>query len=318
MDTVTPIKRDSKLVADEHDLAVLEALHRFGWLPTRDLSAYLWPTHTGTSCAKRSLARLRKAGYIAQNTFQKNRAPDGAVISVLTEAGASFLNAVMNLRAVSGEHLLQHFAATYRHRCLSNEFVIEWLNRNNDRGWAINTEYEISMRRSVLDRKDGSAGAKVADAFIIEDADASWSATRKRVAEQKGWRYVPQRWATWIEVENAYKKEPEQAKLGRELCALMGEGRAYPTSRDDVVIHSALVLCPDAYTERRLVNTVLEATFAPQADRFNWSDVLAGVSVWRERGTQKTVDEYVKGDSDLTARKDELLRARVTRANSKR
>jgi hypothetical protein len=222
MDAVTPTKRDSKLVADEYDVAVLEALHRFGWLPTRDLSAYIWPQHRGTTCAKRALARLRKAGLIAQNSTTVNRAPDGAVISALSAAGAAFLQANRGLPAVSGEHLLAGFVATYRHRCLSNEFVIDWLQRNRETSGTINTEYEITMRRSVLNRKDAQGGDKIADAFIIEDAPSWWLTARRREADEKGWKFSPQRWATWIRGRERLQEKPRAGEDGARIVPPSG------------------------------------------------------------------------------------------------
>lgn len=328
MDTATPTKRDSKLVADEYDRAVLEALHRFGWLPTRDLSTLIWPRHQGTSCAKRSLARLRRAGYIAQTATQvtrgrggaviADRAPDGAVISVLTEAGAAFLRANRELPAVPGEHLLPGFAATYRHRCLSNQFVIDWLKKNAETSGTICTEYEIATRRSVLNRKDGCDGDKIADAFIVQDAPNSWLAARRREAEKMGWKFVPQRWATWIEVENAYKKAPEQKKMGRELCRLVGGDVLYPTNQDGVVIGAVLVLCPDEPTERRLVLTILEAAHGVESDHLNSSDILGRVRVWRKGGEEHRIWDYIKADPELDALRFKLGGEQIARKEKKR
>lgn len=317
MDNLKAKKRDSKLIADEHDEAVLLALHRFGWLPTRDISSYIWPTHQGTTCAKRALARLRKAGDIVQNS-SKQRAPDGAVISVLSKAGARRLLNARGVHATSGERLLNGFKSTYRHRCLSNRFVIWWLATDSGTNRTINTEYDITSRRSILDIQNDAHDGKIADGFLIEDAEQDWLSLERRIALSKGHKWKPVRWATWVEVENAHKNKTEQRKMASALARMTGlYSRKYPTTRDDVVIHSAIVVCPEPAHEHRLALYLLNAAYAPDADHLYTYDIFEGVSIWRPSRERVTVGAFIKAHPTLSARKEILDKQRRERSIEK-
>lgn len=84
--------KDGRTVARENELRVMRALHRFGWLRTRDLAAIVcqrWvrnpagepnlapstPTAAGLRMAQRTLSRLR-----GKRLVLSSRAPDGSLI----------------------------------------------------------------------------------------------------------------------------------------------------------------------------------------------------------------------------------------------
>jgi hypothetical protein len=75
--------KDGRKIAQENGLRVLRALHRFGWLRTRDVAALVWqhwvakvpagaepklaptlPTASGVRMAQRTLRRLRDAKIV--------------------------------------------------------------------------------------------------------------------------------------------------------------------------------------------------------------------------------------------------------------
>lgn len=128
--------QDGRALARENELNVMRALHRFGWLRTRNLAALVWqrwardpagvpslkpavPTAAGLRMAQRTLRRLRDRRLVLSS-----RAPDGSVIYALAEAGARALQQV-GLTAESGKDLLRTFSAGhYLHRRTANEIAV--------------------------------------------------------------------------------------------------------------------------------------------------------------------------------------------------
>ncbi len=87
--------KDGRITARENEIRVLRALHRCGWLRTRDLAALVWqdwarnpagepslkpPTSTasGLRMAQRTLRRLRDKRLVLSS-----HAPDGSIIYAL-------------------------------------------------------------------------------------------------------------------------------------------------------------------------------------------------------------------------------------------
>src|SRR5690554_722973 len=145
--------KDGRAVARENEVRVLRALHRFGWLRTRDLAALGWqrwarnptsepslkpapPTAAGVRMAQRTLRRLR-----AKRQVLSSRAPDGSLIYALAEAGARLLLQA-GVTAVTGKDLLRSFsAAHFRHRCIANEIAVGAVVE----GFRVATEREIAQ-----------------------------------------------------------------------------------------------------------------------------------------------------------------------------
>lgn len=146
--------KDGRQVARENEARVLRALHRFGWLRTRDLAALCWrrwasrpsgtpgmeptsPTVSAVRMAQRTLRRLRDARLVI-----KGQGPDGSVIYALSEGGARTLKDTGGVTAVSGKDLVRGFsAAYYRHRCIANEIAISGMVQ----GFRASTEREIAQ-----------------------------------------------------------------------------------------------------------------------------------------------------------------------------
>jgi len=188
--------QDGRAIARENEIRALRALHRFGWLRTRDVAALVWqcwarhpsgepnlkpsaPTAAGLRMAQRTLKRLRDKRQVLNS-----RAPDGSLIYVLAEAGARLLQHI-GVTAVTGKDLMRTFSsAHYRHRCVANEIAVGAIIE----GFRIATEREIAQGL-WLGGTDGIAGKK--PDVLIRAGDTAW----------------------WIEVERSRKNAKDYAGL---------------------------------------------------------------------------------------------------------
>lgn len=148
-------KKDGRLIAREREAQVLKALHRFGWLRTREIGALChrrWeskptgapvvgptqPTNSELRMAQRTMRRLRDARLVIVG-----QGPDGSVIYALSEGGARTLKNA-GASAVSGKDLVRGFSpAFYLHRLISNQVAISGLVQ----GFRASTEREIAQGR---------------------------------------------------------------------------------------------------------------------------------------------------------------------------
>lgn len=145
--------KDGRQLARENEIRVLRALHRFGWLRTRDVAALCWrrwasrpsgppniapsqPTASAVRMAQRTLRRLREARLVILG-----QGPDGSFIYALSESGARGLKNI-GMTAISGKDLVRGFSsAYYRHRCIANQIAISAMVQ----GFRISTEREIAQ-----------------------------------------------------------------------------------------------------------------------------------------------------------------------------
>lgn len=195
--------KDGRTIARENEIRVLRALHRFGWLRTRDVAALVWqrwarnpagepdlkpslPTAAGLRMTQRTLRRLREKRQVLSS-----RAPDGSLIYALAEAGARLLQHI-GVTAVTGKDLMRSFSsAHYRHRCIANEVAVGAIVA----GYRVSTEREIAQGL-WLGGEQGIAGKKP-DA-LIRAGDTAW----------------------WVEVERSRKNAKDYAGLLKWLDAV--------------------------------------------------------------------------------------------------
>jgi hypothetical protein len=162
------VKKDGRLLARENEIRVLRALHRAGWLRTRDLAALCFlgrwaskpsgppglgptlPTASAVRMAQRTMRRLRDSRLVISA-----QAPDGSIIYALSEGGARLLKDA-GVSAVSGKDLVRDFSAAYfRHRCIANQIAISGIVQ----GFRVSTEREIA-RGLWLGGEAGIAGKR--------------------------------------------------------------------------------------------------------------------------------------------------------------
>lgn len=195
--------KDGRAVARENEVRVLRALHRFGWLRTRDLAALVWqrwarsptaepslkpapPTAAGVRMAQRTLRRLREKRQVLSS-----HAPDGSRIYALAEAGARLLQQA-GVTAVTGKDLMRSFStAHFRHRCIANEIAVGAVVE----GFRVATEREIAQGL-WFGGEDGIAGKK--PDVLMRGNGQVW----------------------WVEVERSRKNAKDYARLLRWLGAV--------------------------------------------------------------------------------------------------
>ena len=193
-------KKDGRAAARDNDLRVLRALHRFGWLRTRDLGALVWqswareapsapslkpsnPPQSAIRMAQRTLSRLRGRRLVLQG-----RAPNGSTLYALAEAGARLLQQA-GITATTGKDLVRHFSTShFRHRCIANELAIGGIVE----GCRVATEREISQGLWI-GGQDGVAGKK--PDVLMRCGGAVW----------------------WVEVERSRKNAGDYSRLLRWL-----------------------------------------------------------------------------------------------------
>ena len=161
-------ERDGRAVARRNELHTLKALHKHGWLRSRDVAALLWsrprsaplkgqfalePVLVSPSAlrmAQRTLSRVRTGHQIICHG-----APDGSQIYGLSEVGARVLRE-QDIPARSGKDWLRRFSIQqYHHRRLSTEIAIAAMLQ----GYRVATEHEIAMG-TWLGGSDGVYGKK--------------------------------------------------------------------------------------------------------------------------------------------------------------
>lgn len=159
--------KDGRAIARQNEVRVLRAVHRFGWLRTRDIAALVWqrwaqtparepslqpptPTAAGLRMAQRTLRRL-----LDKRLVLSSRAPNGSSIYALAEAGARQLQQI-GVAAGTGKDLMRSFSsAHFRHRCTSNEIAISAILE----GFRVSSEHEIA-HGNWLGGDAGLAGKK--------------------------------------------------------------------------------------------------------------------------------------------------------------
>lgn len=285
---------DGRLVAVENELKILLALHRFGWLPTRHLHAYVWPESAAPRMAQRTLERLREAGEVLHK-----RGRDGAVVYALTALGAKRLRKVYGIDASSVKDIARRIERNYEHRCTANEVAIWWSQHERCAGFE--TEHEVSSGRALLRKKQAGFAkkeGKVPDALLFANAPAGVDADVVTI---------------WVEAEGGHKNIAKQRHMVSELAYIVGYGGTSHEERrlrpDGLVVYEvqlALVACPTLAHEHRLVRTMLEFLFDANK-RFNHyptDRILKSVQVWRPG--EVAADDKTESLFDILARRKDL------------
>ncbi len=173
----------------ENEEQVLVALHKFGWLTTRQIGQIVWPDgKSSIAMARRVLARLKDRRFLVYRPLpQQNHA------WVLTTEGAKRLHEMGCEDAKRGTDLLRGKKANvWFHRWLANEILIQ----SRLPFESFSTEYEIQGHRSPLSlypphRK--SYLGKIPDALFITQTNngrtyLDWievELSRKRISDLK-------------------------------------------------------------------------------------------------------------------------------------
>lgn len=187
-------KRDGRQVARENEMRVLRALHRLGWLRTRDIAALCWtrwlrrpagpptvgrvePTASALRMAQRTMRRLLTARQAIMG-----KGPDGSVIYALSEGGARTLKEA-GFHAISGKDLVRGFSsAHFRHRVISSQIAIAGIVQ----GFRTSTEREIAQG-NWLGSVEGIAG-KRPDTLLRSGNQVWWCEVERSRKSVKDYR----------------------------------------------------------------------------------------------------------------------------------
>ena len=203
---------DGRVIARENEVRVLRALHRFGWLRTRDLSVLafqpwsrkvmglpnLAPSQSTASAqrmAQRTLRRMKVSRLVLSAT-----GPDGCQMYALAEAGARVLQDI-GVPARTGKDQVRTFSFShFRHRCISNEVAVSAISQ----GFRASTEREISRGRWI-GGENGIAGKK--PDVLLRNGGHWW----------------------WVEVEKSRRNAKDYTALIAWLCHVLRGAAATPT-----------------------------------------------------------------------------------------
>lgn len=229
--------KDGREIARTYEQRVLKALHKYGWLRTRDLAALIWmransrPRSGGFipepivvepsawRMAQRTLARLRKAEKVLWR-----QAPDGSTIYGLAEAGAHWL-VRQGISASSGKDLVRRVSMShYHHRRIANEVAI----LATLQGYRVASEREIAVGQ-WFGGKDGVAD-KFPDAIVRGGQDV-----------------------VWVEIERSRRNSHDEAALRTALVKLYA-GVKHPLDAPDLPggyrLKKVLFVCERAFIDR--------------------------------------------------------------------
>lgn len=129
---------DKRVVGERNTLAVLTALHRFGWLTSAMLSVLVWPERAqGAAMARRTLAKL-----VQQRLVLRRELP-GTACYTLAANGARLLSQQLG-QPIPRPLLLN--PQNVVHRACANWYAIAKLRE----GYTVWTEFEIQCGRAPV------------------------------------------------------------------------------------------------------------------------------------------------------------------------
>ena len=208
-------RRDGRQIARDNEIRVLRALHRFGWLRTRDLGGLCWTRWATRPTGLPSMARVQPSASairMAQRTLRRldgdrliisAQAPDGSTLHALSEGGSRALKDA-GISAVSGKDLVRNFSSAYfRHRCISNEIAIAGLAQ----GFRVSTEREVAQG-AWLGGVAGIAG-KRPDVLLRGGGQVSWCEVERSRKNAKDYTAL----LTWLGVVLRDKQRPGESQL---------------------------------------------------------------------------------------------------------
>ncbi len=166
----SPTRRaNGSQIARSHEIEILAALHRFGWLRVQDIARLLWPNaREPLDMAYRVLKRMAERKLILVRKTSHGR------IFVLALGGTSRLRDEAGIHAKSGKDLEP---GNFQHRSIANMYSIERMLDPD--GWDVFTEFEIQAHRAPV----FAVNKKVADVLEIAEGACAWiecENTRKR------------------------------------------------------------------------------------------------------------------------------------------
>jgi len=227
---------DGRLVAEQNEQSVLNWLHRFGGLTTRQLARLVWRGKSaGKRMAQRTIGRLERQGLVLQRSLFT-----GGNIYVLSEGGARLLRESGTPNVSARGHRDLSFRKPM-HRIIANDFLIDWRDRQIDNATpnaAIWTEFEVQHRVAPYPEISINGKYKIPDGMIQNDDEL-----------------------TWIEVENAYKGPKEIRRLMTTAARLFNENYSYPFRHKDTEyrINRLFFILPHQSNFKTIANAICKS-----------------------------------------------------------
>lgn len=260
------MKKDGRLIASENEFRVLRALHRFGWLRSRDLAVLTRTTWRKTSDDFLNLSpfdatasnlrmiqiTLRRLSF--KREIVKGIAPNNSILYSISERGARRLRQ-FGIPAVTGKDLVRSFSlAQFKHRSIANAVAISAICR----GMRVATEREVAQGRWFGGVK-GIAGKKP-DVLITDKVGRAW----------------------WCEVERSRKNAKDYAKLIEWIATLMRHGSGWKMSSERPErLEKVVFICTPAFqkklvrdmSENGLSRSRIEALVVFETSLYNFEDI---------------------------------------------
>lgn len=262
---------DNRLTQAANEEVVLRALHKFGFLLGRQISALGWPGSSTPRQAQRTLDNLR-----TRHLVLRQYTPAGAAAYCLTAAGATHVRGAFGLDAAPGANLLKRLFHHHEHRAIANDVCIWWQLKGHG---TFNTEHEIANGRAVVSKVPallGEVKGKIPDALLMLPPDVEGGATR----------------VFWVEAESKRKKAPEMAHMISMLAHMLA---GYGSNKFELdlkghEVHFALIACPDSLHETQVARAVL--TLASTA-RYSVPALLRRICIWRQPGEMMRIEDWL-------------------------
>lgn len=282
---------DNRIKSVQNEEKVLHALHRFGWLPVRQVAAFCWPNDATPRSAQRTLQQL-----LAKKHVLFKDGPDGSRVYTMTAPGARRVRDTMGLDATVDTEFARRIEHSYLHRCLANDVCLWWARAQADNGGSFYTEHEVVTGRAPVRAAPiymSTAKGKIPDGILSMNAIGSGN-----VADEK--------WLGWVEVERGHKNKDDHLEMIGKLCDVLALG----TQRWEIGVRSvlkfAVVVCPREAHERRLVEGMLEF-LAAHRGTYNTSYAVSNLHIWRPAsGDGISVREWIDERPEMLILRDKL------------
>jgi hypothetical protein len=270
---------DSRIVSMQNEEKVLTALHRFGWLPVRQIAAYCWPDASHLQTTRRTVTRLLNKKQV--QVKGPIDVPDGSRVFALATAGVRRARDELGLDATLEKDFGRRKEQNYLHRCLANDFVIWWNSAAAEGNLGAWSEHEVATLRAPVSRAPEARSTrrnKIPDAVVAmrpTDKNSLWS-----------------RWLGWVEVERGYKNGDKQEHMVRALCDILAFGKQRWEVGTDSVLKFVVVVCPRTSHELRLLRDLQRFLPANQGN-YDAAYIKDNLFVWRPDGTMQPVRELL-------------------------
>lgn len=288
--TITGRGIDNRVKSILNQQKVLLALHRFGWLPVRQVHQACWPDKATPRNAQEYLAQLLE---LKQVLFKEG--PDRSRVYALTSQGARRLRIELGVDATHDPDFARRAMPSYHHRCLANEVSLWWSKLHGETAHFY-TEHEVATGRAPVNSAPKYMSdplGKVPDALLT---------LQMPVTESNPYAT----WFTWVEVENSEKTKAAHAHMVRALCDVLGFGKQVWEIGSASVLRNAVVVCPHVGQEYKLAEGVLQF-LSENRQNYDAASIVLRLNIWRP-GAEEGVSlmEWIEERPAFLALRDKL------------